>query len=395
MKILYDYQTFFNQDFGGISRYFYELFSSYNDDSEFTFELPIKYSNNIYLKELESFKNKITIKNEADYLFKQFLNGFEFRGKRKLYNFKKRFNQNQPCSDLEINKSLSIKKIKEGNYDIFHPTYYDNYFLEFIENKPYVITVYDMIHQIFPEYFLWENMDKSKPLLKNASKIIAISECTKKDLINIFEIDEKNIEVTYLANSLKIDYLDLNNIFINGLPHEFLLFVGTRSAYKNFYFFIQAFAVLSKHFNNLTVVCTGKPFDDVELNYFEKLGIKDKVYQYFINDTKLSILYQKAKAFVFPSMYEGFGIPVLEAFACGCPVIISNAGSLPEIGQNAALYFESKDMESLIAVLKKVLLSFDTQQEMIQNGYEQLKNFSWDKTAVQTKNIYHNIILNN
>lgn len=395
MKILYDYQAFYNQDFGGISRYFYELLKSYKNDINYSYELPMMHSNNRYMIESSEFKPTILPRTPENHLYKLFLKGIEFKGKRRLFNIKQKYFPSPSLSDLEANKKLSIEKIKEGNFDVFHPTYYDDYFLEYLGNKPYVISVYDMIYQIFPEYFLNGGIDKNKILLQNASKILAISESTKKDLVSFYGIDEKKVEVTYLANSLiPGSQKDINEFFIAKLPENYLLFVGNRDAYKNFYFFIQAYCILLNEFKDLKIVCTGKKFEIQELVYFENLGIKGNIYHYYIDDEKLSILYQNAKAFIFPSMYEGFGIPVLEAFACGCPVIISNAGSLPEIGENAALYFEVKDINTLLKAIRKVLTNSNIRDKLINDGFEQLRKFSWNKTVEKTKNIYKNVLAN-
>jgi len=393
MKILYDYQIFDMHQFGGISRYFVELISQFEKDNAIDWELPVIYSNNEYLKGMASFKKKLLPKPRLHDHYANFLWGLQFRGKGLLYNLKNKvFPLSSPSWQTEKNKAFSIKKIKEGAFDIFHPTYYDDYFLEFIGEKPYVLTVYDLIHQIFPEFLLYDRMDKNKEMLQRSERIFAISENTKHDLVTIFGIDEHKVTVTNLAGSINLDAAIVQLSFRDQLPQRFLLFIGNREGYKNFYFFVQAFAIIAEREKDLCIVCTGPLFTQTELYYFNKLGIKDRLYHFYVDDDKLLYLYQHAVAFIFPSQYEGFGLPVLEAFGCGCPVLVSNTSSLPEVGGEAVIYFEPKKISSLIRALNIILDKKETREGLIAKGYCQLKKFSWQKTATITKEIYSRIL---
>lgn len=393
MKILYDYQIFREQKVGGISRYFFELMNNFDKDQSVDFELQILYSDNEYLKN--------------HYLFKQMILPFadqvtqpNFRGKvnsigNRLFN---KIKNKLLTSQVVVNeqneiKAESVKKIKEGNFDIFHPTYYDDYFMPYIGNKPFVLTIYDLIHQIFPDNLMYLP-DKSKEMIQRADRIISISENTKKDLINIFGIDENKVDVTYLANSLQAEFDHVSDEFKQKIPKDYLLYVGSRFGYKNFLFFSRMFSSLKSKYKNLNIVTTGSTFDSTEQYWLNKLGIQNCVYNTFVSDNELSYLYKNAIAFVFPSMYEGFGLPVLEAFSCGCPAIISSSSSLSEIGGNAVVYFEPKNPESMLQALKSVIDDPDLRKEKILLGYKQLENFSWDKTAIQTKQIYEKVLLN-
>ena len=390
MKVLYDYQIFDWQKVGGISRYFFELMSAFEKDETISWELPIAYSNNEYLNNFSSFKH---LKSKAKpFTIQQFLFRSHFPGKGLLYAFTNKMFPPLAKQQSEQNKAINIKKIKEGNFDVFHPTYYDHYFLDYIGNKPYVLTVYDLIHQIFPEYSLWEPIDKSKELLNRASKIIAISESTKQDLKTIFGIDDSKIVVSYLANSMSTK-LHPGTIKMQ-LPQRYLLFVGYREIYKNFLFFAQAFAIISETEADLFLICTGAAFSKDELMYFDKLGIREKIIHQYVDDAGLAHLYQHAEAFVFPSMYEGFGLPVLEAFACGCPIVISNSSSLPEVGGDAAIYFEPKNISSLVKALLEAVHNNNKKETLIKKGYQQLQKFSWAKTAAITKDVYADVVKN-
>ncbi|MGI4022330.1 MAG: glycosyltransferase family 4 protein [Janthinobacterium lividum] len=393
MKILYDFQIFSNQKVGGISRYIYELITQFDKDDDVSWEIPIIYSSNIYLKTHPYFINRLTpdpfrLSDNIGILSK-----LAYTKEKLLYRFKNKIHKEQfSVMEYEKNKALNIKKIKEGNFDIFHPTYFDDYFMDYIGDKTYVLTVHDLINQVFPEMMMYQP-DKNKAVINRADRIITVSENTKKDLINIFNVNEQKIDVIYLANSLEEEIENVSEAFKNTIPEKYLLFVGGRLDYKNFLFFAQMFASLKLTNKNINIVCTGSPFNASEQYLFNKLGIQDSVHTKFVNDDELIYLYKNAIAFVFPSMYEGFGLPVLEAFSCGCPAIISNTSSLSEIGEDAVVYFDPKNPESMLNALKSVVNNPTFREEMIAKGYEQLKNFSWENTAMQTKKVYEKVLL--
>jgi len=365
MKILYDHQIFSMQKFGGISRYFSELFFHFNNKKDISIEVRLLLSDNYYLSKTKIIK------------YINFLPNKQFRGKYRLFNL--------------INKANSIIALKKKNYDIFHPTYYDPYFLEYIGNKPFVLTVHDMIHEKFSEMFpANDKTTKQKKLLvEKATKIIAVSECTKKDLIELFGTDESKIEVVYHGNSL----FPKANIKISyDLPKKYLLFVGQRNIYKNFERFIKSISDILKEDKDLYVLCAGGgKFKDNEVQLLNELGVSNKVFQYQIDDDSLAYFYKNALAFIFPSLYEGFGIPILESFACGCPVLCSNVSSLPEVAGEAACYFDPYSEESIRNAVLKILNDKAYREELINKGYEQVKKFSWEKTAEKTKKVYESI----
>lgn len=366
MKILYDYQTFTLQNYGGISRYFFELVKYFNKNKDMYINVSLLFSNNHYISD----------KKDINYI--QFLPSTEFRGKHRLL--------------LSINKIISIISIKKQNFDLFHPTYYDPYFLKYIDQKPFVLTVYDMTHEKFSDMFLPNDKttQNKRSLCAKASKIISISQSTKNDLIELFGIEESKIEVIYLGNSMLLDNtVDLDD----AVPKKYILFVGSRSSYKNFDTFIKSASLLLKEHSDLSLVCVGGGrFSNQEISLFEKLDIKNKVFQFNLNDNLLAQFYAKALMFVFPSLYEGFGIPVLEAFACRCPLVCSNTSSLPEIAGNGAEYFDPYSEESIYNAMKKILESDEEKDRLIKNGTERLKYFSWELTAKQTKKVYEGVL---
>lgn len=389
MKILYDYQMFNIQNVGGITRYFYELVTHFDKDDSVTWEIPIIYSSNLYLKKHPFFKEKLLPFPFQLNDNKNLLSKVNFVGEKLLYKIKGKLYQNQIFGiEYEKNKALNIEKIKEGNFDVFHPTYFDNYFMDYIGDKPFVLTVHDLIYQVFPEIHLHHPLDKNKKMIDRADRIITVSESTKKDLINIYNVDERKVDVIYLANSLEDSSSNISEEFKKKIPKRYLLYVGGRWDYKNFLFFAQMFSSLLISEPDLKIICTGSPFNSSEKYLFNKLGIQDSVYNTFVSDEELTFLYKNAIAFIFPSLYEGFGLPVLESFSCGCPAVISNSSSLSEIGEDAAIYFEPKDPGSMLHALESVVKNAELREEKIAKGYEKLKKYSWGKTAMQTKQVY-------
>jgi glycosyltransferase involved in cell wall biosynthesis len=316
-----------------------------------------------------------------------------FRSLQKKIIGKKRHHKHQ----VKFNNKLSLKALEKGDFDIFHPTYYDPYFLNKLNGKPFVIDVHDLTYQIFPEFFkltdpIFQNM---RLLVNRAAKIISVSNNTKQDLINIFQVDKRSIEVIHHGNPL--EHLDINTISTNRsqnkLPESYLLFIGNRGGYKNFYFLIQAISEILLSNKNLKLVCSGIEFSNKELNFIYNIGLSKKIIHYKTKtDKNLATLYKNALAFIFPSLYEGFGLPILEAFFCGCPVILSKNSSFPEVAQDAAVYFNPKDYQSIKNAVSKVIDDKLLRDELIKKGYERLKEFSWKKCSEKTIQLYQSIL---
>lgn len=383
MNILYDHQIFETQQFGGISRYFYELWR-HAAIAGFSAQIDVRYGNNAYLREVDQFRSTMQPFEDP---WRVYLERTNVPAKEGLLWIKQRFfPQKKWKGTLKAqNRQASLEKLVHDTYDVFHPTYYHPYFCNALKGKPFVLTIFDMIYEIYPEYFrLGTPISRDKrQLCKAAAKIIAISQHTKQDLINIFRLDPDKIEVVYLANSLKPH----QDVASSDLPEAYLLFTGSRLVYKNFYFFVRAIANILIE-ENLKLVCTGETFSPEERHFFESLGVQDQVIHIFADDAMLAYLYQHARAFVFPSLYEGFGIPVLEAFACGCPSILSNTSSLPEVGGDAAVYFEPKDVRSIQDAVTNVIFHEDVRNDLITKGAERVKLFSWETTARKTGKVY-------
>jgi len=387
MKVLFDHQIFETQNYGGISRYFQELISSLSNMEGLECTLPVKFSSNEHL--LSSLLNEKAHANKKPDYYNQFLSGLDFPGKWKLYNFLYKDSKSRDISLM--NREYSLSEIAKKDFDIFHPTYYDNYFEKHIGDKPFVITVHDLIGETFPDQSTGNIsylQDCKKSLINNASAIIAVSNNTKNDIIRYYGIDDEKITVIYHGNSL----INKKPVQVKGLPEKYLLFVGNRSKYKNFTRFISAIKPVLSDDQDLFLVCTGKEFNLDEKQLINELELSNKIIQKYVDDSGLAYLYTHAAAFIFPSLYEGFGIPILEAFGFGCPAILSNTSSLPEIGDDAAQYFDPEDLNSILQTIICVLNNESLRTGMIKKGYERQKLFSWEETALKTKKVYEKVL---
>lgn len=363
-QVIYDSQIFDLQKFGGISRYFCEIIPRMNID----FDISVRYSENIHLKESKLCKRRLPIP-------KWIFNKYESKLLRK-------------------NRRLSEHLLQSSSPYLLHATYYEPYFLDQIGSNPYVITVHDMTYEKLPEFFPEEEretiFEQKKKVVSQAERVIAISQNTKQDIIDLLHIAPEKIDVIYHGTNMQRPLHDSKT----NLPERYILYVGTRHSYKNFTGFANAFALLSSKDNSLYAICTGNTFSKDEKKLFETLQIQNKIIQIQASDSLLYTLYNQAEAFVFPSLYEGFGIPILEAYSCSCPTIISNASCFPEIAADAATYFNPHSEKDMADSIANVIYNRSLQDELIQKGTERLNLYSWEKAAQQIQEVYLKAINN-
>jgi glycosyltransferase involved in cell wall biosynthesis len=362
MKILYDYLCF-QEKYGGASKYFVKMLNCVSD--EFQYEIAIKYSNNEYIKDL----SRIKLNNSCDNL--------HIKGKWRLLN--------------TINRLNAIKKFNAENFDIYHQTHYDPFAFKYLSPKiKVVMTLYDMNFFIIPEaYRNYEVWEWQKISAHKADKIITISNNSKNDIIKVWNIPEEKIEVVYLGHDdVNFTDYDLSRIF----SEPYILFVGTRHDYKNFKNYLRSFKILSEKDSNLLFVSTGAPFNNSENKLISDLHLSDKVVQISASETMMVNLYRNAELFVYPSLYEGFGLPLLESMACHCPIVCSKTSCFPEIAGNAAKYFDPYSIENMFEVTSEVLNNPIIREDLVNRGLERIKHFTWQDCTNKHVRAYQSLI---
>jgi len=365
MKILYDHQTFTGTQYGGISRYFYELMNVFEGQEEIAFELSLTFSNNEYLK------------NAA---FSSHIGYGRFAHNKRV---------NQAVS--MINRLCSLSKLSSGQFDVFHPTYYHSYFLEKLEKKPLALTFHDVLSEKYGDIYpvLGKGLTELKQrLLHRADVVIAVSEATKRGILEYFQVDESKIKVIPLGSYLVEPTTTSHPPLI--LPEQYILFVGNRSFYKNFDLFFEAITPILLKDKDLHLVCAGGgDFSYQEIAAIGRAGLqKHVIYQEIHDDSTVGQLYAKARVFVFPSLMEGFGLPILEAMSSGCPVVATAGTSFDEIANDAAIYFDAEKSDSIQTSVTRVVYDEDLRSKMQSRGYERVPLFRAENTAKQTVEVY-------
>lgn len=342
--IILDGIVFSLQKYGGISNYFYNL----------NMEL-LKLNNDVKIITYNDIKREYDFPNNI--------------------KFDKRF--------LERYRNINLNSFSKN---IVH----SSYFRSPSGKKNFsVITVYDFIYEKHSNNFLKSKIHKFQKFksISNADAIICISQNTKNDLLNYLPfINEKKVFVTHLAcdDTFKFKMIPFE-LRINNL---FVLFVGTRGPSKNFNSVVNAVKCISRL--KLYIVGGGELTKDENKFLFESLKDRFVHFNYVDND-KLNDLYNNAICLLYPSLYEGFGIPILEAMSAGCPVITTNISSMPEVANNSALLIDIPTSENLVYKIN-FLLDTNNHNKIIKLGLANSKKFSWKKTALDTLNIYNSLI---
>jgi glycosyltransferase involved in cell wall biosynthesis len=365
MQIIFDHQIFSAQKYGGISRYFVELANHIADAETAQVRVLSPVYVNAYLA-ARSTRVRVT--------------GFKMPAVRytgRIYR--------------AVNQALSGLLLPWFKPDLVHETYY--------ASKPakprgykIVLTVYDMIHELFPADFAANDSTPSNKAaaVARADHVICISENTRRDLIKLLGVPREKTSVVHLGFSLQTGGARVD------LPvrRPYLLYVGARGGYKNFACLLQAYAASSALTASFDLVAFGGgPFTAKEAELARQLGIPpENLRQVQGGDDVLAGLYRRAAAFVYPSLYEGFGIPPLEAMSFDCPVVCSNTSSIPEVVGDAAMLFDPLSAVALGQALAGVLDNAGLRQALISRGRERIKHFSWEQCAQQTMAVYEQIL---
>jgi len=364
--VLFDYQAFAMQRVGGVSRYFAELIAHLRRRAVVLAQVPLVYSDNVYATDLLGIAPR-----PALYRYGK-------RGARLAHAWANGSNQRA------LRRALSV-----AQDPIVHPTYYHPYVTTLRGSHKLVVTVYDMTHERFPEVLPDPVTVRNKrTVMESADAIIAISESTKRDIAEFYPHLQEKTTVIHLAGSLTGPAKD--GVSIDpSFERPYVLFVGSRSHYKNFTGCAHAVSSLVPQYPDLLLVCAGGgALTKEEHELLASLGIGDRTQQVEVDDTQLAGLYARAEAFVFPSRYEGFGLPVLEAMACGAPCLLSETSSLPEVGGDCALYFDPANVDGIAQVLDQVLGNDSLAQRLRESGFERARQFSWDACARKHEEVY-------
>jgi mannosyltransferase len=345
LNLIFDNIIFSLQQSGGISSYWYEILSRAIIDNDLNIKMidSQKSSSNI-------FRNKLS------------LEGIDIE----------KYNTN-------ILSRILPMKLKDSSNSVFHSSYY-----RYLNDKSskVITTVHDFIQENINSSNVSLNSIMKRRAIINSDILIAISENTKSDILNYFpKINPNSIHVIY--NGVSNDYFPLNKT-LSEYSYNSILFVGSRANYKNFDFVVE---VISK-FEHLNLNIVGS-----KLNIRENNLLRSKLptgrWNIFVNpsNSELNLLYNSSSLLFYPSSYEGFGIPVIEAMKAGCPVLALNKSSIPEISGNAALLLDKLSIDDFYNGICHILLK---REEFVERGINNASRFSWDSTYLQTVNLYKN-----
>ncbi len=369
MKILHDFQIFFVQIRGGVSRYHIELTDELIKEGVET-ERFILFPINRYYNDRKRISNTIREKIYRKFVFSRF--------NRKLYL---------------LNQKKTISRIRRKKYDIVHMTWTDPYLFDAgIEITKIVVTIHDMIHELLLDRSedIKDEIYRKKRAIFESDGIIAISENTKADILRLYpDINEKKIRVIYHGTNHLPKPLKNEQIEDMG---KYLLYVGVRDAYKRGMWFAKEVSGLLQEKDLKLLFVGGRSFSDEETDLINKCGIADRVLQLDLSDGELAYAYRNAVCFVYPTLYEGFGFPILEAFDNGCPVVCTRSSSLPEVGGDAAVYFDADDADTMREKISVFCDEPSVREMCVKKGFDRTKNFTWEKTAEETADFYREVL---
>lgn len=363
MRIAFDHQIFTQQRFGGISRYFAELAPRL----KILGECPRIFAGlhqNEYLRGVD-----------AEVVRGRFTPGLP----RRLHRLR-----------VITNEAYAKRAITCWKPDLVHETYFRSQ-SSAPAGTPTVFTVYDMIHELFSDEFPGQSSETAvkRQAVELANHVICISEHTRQDLIRLFQVDAAKVSVVHLG--FAPTQFEEAHVALGSRPY--FLFVGHRGGYKNFDRLLEAGVASGIQRDFDLIAFGGEPFSPRESKRIAACGYrKDQVRHTKGNDELLTNLYRGAHALVYPSLYEGFGLPPLEAMAQDCPVISSNTSSMPEVIGDAAEFFAPLNVGDMARALALVAESDSRRRELVAKGRERIKVFSWEATTLKTREIYRTVL---
>lgn len=357
MRVALDEQIFAVQAYGGISRLFYEKASAYVRDS----------SLGVSVDPLDA-----PVVNE--YLL----------------------------HDAELSRLLRVRRApgpyralahyfarrrRQQDVDVVHNTFYLPRGLSEHAGSRRVVTVYDMIPELLPS--TRRRMDfltEKHAYVRRADHVVCISESTRRDLLRVYPDIHAPVTIAYpgVGPSFRPDLPR-----VEGLPEPYLLHVGNRSSYKDGATLLRAFALIASDFPDHTLFLVGGgPLTRAERDLIDSAGLQSRVQQRSLPDSQVPAVYAQATVTVFPSRYEGFGLPAVEAMAAGSPLVLADTSSLPEVGGEAALYFPPGDDRALAHVLTDALRDEGARMNLRRLGLDRARSFTWSRYAAANVEAY-------
>ena len=361
MRIVYDHQIVGSQEFGGASRYVYELAT----------RMAATHLQDVYVVSPLFANSYVKSRSESLKVIGVPIPRIPRTGRMVL----------------ALNSLVARPLIRGLKPDVVHETYYSRRRVA-PRSARAVVTVYDMIHERLPQEFRANDPTRrvKAAAVARADHVICISEYTRRDLVELLRVDPAKISVVYLGVALTNETAP-----VTSMPtRPFLLFVGYRGGYKNFIGLLRAYAASPRLRQTVDIVCFGGgKFTRAEVNLMRNLGVSDeRVRHQSGGDALLVAHYRAASALVYPSLYEGFGIPPLEAMSCGCPVVCSDRGSIPEIVAEAGELFDPDEPESMAVAIERVVFDDARRGQLLARGRERIKDFSWARCARETLDVY-------
>jgi glycosyltransferase involved in cell wall biosynthesis len=361
MRIAFDWQIFCVQSYGGVSRYFARLLEHLRARGE-DGRIFAPVHRNRYVARLPSAA----------------VMGIGLA----------RYPPKTTRAFLALNSVVAKRALARWRPEVVHETYFNR--------RPFtaagsasIVTVHDMIHERFPGDFPRSDPTSrlKRAAVARAAQVICVSESTRRDLLELFDVDESKVTVVHLG----FDRMSRGEAPARGESgRPYLLYVGQRAGYKNFAGLVAAVGSSRALRDELDIVAFGGgPFAAPELQLIAAAGLgRDQVRQVAGDDELLGRTYAAASALVYPSLYEGFGLPPLEAMAHDCPVIASGTSSMPEIIGDAGELFDPSSPAEIAGAIQRVIYSPSRIHELVRNGRRRLESFTWDSCAAQTLHVY-------
>lgn len=356
MRLLYDYQIFSSFQYSGISRYFCELFREF-DVADVPWQVACYFSNNVFLKALRPIPG--------------FFPNWEFRGKNRFLE--------------ALNGHASHQALRKRDFDVFHSTYSKPYRRELLHDKPYVITVHDMTHEKFPQLpSARREAAEEADSIRLADHIVTPSVATRTDLVALYPEAERKVSVIYHG------FRRPSRTGPPPLLHRpYVLYVGTRKFYRDF----PTAATAVARIPGLGLLCVGGgAFDLHERRLFHRIGLEYRVFHAVLDESALFSAYAGAAALVFPSLAEGFGLPIIEAQSMGCVPVLSDIPCFREIAGAGALYFSPGNVDECRSALEELASNRRLKERLVRNAAAGLDRFDWGLSAKRHLALYASLI---